>query len=231
MRQLAYRWLRSSVRRELHRRVAETAALPSGDRIDHWLAGGEPALACAAALLAADEALLADDDERGRGHLVRVLSFAREHADDAADVVALHERLAAVEERLGRLSAARASLEAALELARPGPPAVLARLHRSLARLSPTSRGALRWYAQAAALPGLDRGERSRIALEVAATHAGRSPTNATSLLRRAVEDADATDDVRAQVEGRILLAAAAGDGACSARRTRSARPPSRSPS
>ncbi len=209
-RELTYRWLRPSVRRALHRQVAETAALPSSERIEHWLAGGEPALACAAALLAADEALLADDDERSRGYLVRVLSFARDHADDAADLVSLHERLATVEERLGMVSAARASLEAALELARPGPPAVLARLHRALARLSPTPRGALRWYAKAADLPGLDGGERSRIALAVAVAEADRWPTAASSLLRRAVQDADGTEDVRAQVEARLLLAGAA---------------------
>jgi DNA-binding SARP family transcriptional activator len=210
VRELAYRWLRPTVRRALHRRVAEGAALPSAARIEHWVAGGEPALACAAALLAADEALLAGDDERARAHLLRVLAFAGDHAEDAADVVGLHERLAVVEERLGRVSEARASLEAAIALARSGPPAVVAQLHRRLARLASTEREALHWYAQAAQLPGLDGRERSRIALDVAATTAVRSPDAALAVLRDAVAQADDTDDLQAQAQARVLLAAAA---------------------
>ena len=211
VRELAYRWLRPTVRRALHRRIAEEAALRSETRIEHWLAGGEPALACAAALMAADEALLQADDERARACLLRVLAFAGDHAEDAADVVALHERLAAVEERLGRVTEARASLEAALDLARTGPPSVVAQLHRRLARLASTDREALRWYAQAAEVPGLPGEDRSGSLSDVASVPPARSREAALTPLRGAVERADAADDLRAQVDARVLLAAAAG--------------------
>lgn len=210
VRELAYRWLRPSVRRALHRQVAGTARLPTADRIDHWLAGGDPALACAAALQAADEALLRGDDEQGRTQLVRVLSFAADHADGSADVVGLHERLAAVQERLGRTSEARTSIAAALELARGGPPAVLADLHRRMARLATSERESLRCYERGAEVPGLDVGERRRIALEAAAVLTDRRPEQALALLRRAVDEADGTSDLTVQVEARVLLAATA---------------------
>ena len=208
------------------------AALTSAARIEHWLAGGEPALACAAALLAADEAVLEGDDERARAHLLGVLAFARDHAEDAADVVALHERLATVELRLGRVSQARASLEAALELARPGPPA------QSRAAAPPTGappgereRGAALVRA-AAQVPGLTTRDRSRIALDVATRPHAVTPPSGRTLLRRAVEEADATDDLRAQVQARVHARVRSRRvGACSARRTTSARPRSRSPS
>lgn len=211
VRETAYRWLRPTVRRDLHRRVAETAALPATARADHWLRSGEPVLACAAALEAADEAMARGDDVRGRASLLAVASFAAEHGVELQDRVALNERLAQAAARLGRRWEAERLLEEAIALARRGAPEALARLHRELGRLARTSTEALRVYRSAAGLPGVSLPEQRRTALSVAAATAGGSPAAAVALLQSSIVEADGATDVEAQVEARVLLTRAAG--------------------
>jgi DNA-binding SARP family transcriptional activator len=210
VREAAYRWLRPSVRRALHLAVAGRAQLPAAERITHWLHSGEPALACAAALEAADEALARGDDVHVHAHLLSVRSFAEEHGVEAKDKIVLTERLAEASERLGRTLEARALLEEATGLARASAPEALARLYQRLGRLASTHGDALRAYERAGRAPTNDRDER-RIALSVAAATVGSMPDVAAGLLQRAVQDADASDDIEAQIEARVLLCRAAG--------------------
>jgi len=86
-------WLRPSVRRALHQRVAERAPVPSAERIQHWMAAGEQALACAAALDASDEAMSEGRYEDARQHLQRVVETAQLSDSDPADRVGVFERL------------------------------------------------------------------------------------------------------------------------------------------
>lgn len=207
----AYRWLRPSARRALHRMVAEDARLPAAGRIDHWLLSGEPALACAAALEAADEALGRGDDAQVQVHLLAVNRYAEQNAIGAEDRIVLVERLAAAEERLGRISEARDLLEEAIALARSSYPAALARLHQGLGRLARTPRDALLAYDRAARMPGISEQESRSIALSVASATTGTAPDTAIDLLHRSIEQADAAGDLEAQIGARALLARAAG--------------------
>lgn len=210
-REAAYRWLRPTVRERLHRVIAETADLPAHARVDHWLRCGEPALACAAALQAADAALARGDDSQARVQLLRVRAFAVEHVVDPADRIELDESLSEVAERLGRRVEARTLIEDALVLARADAPEMLARLYRRLGRLARTSADALLAYEAISRTPELDPGQRLASTLAVASASTGVSPDTAGHVLQLAVEEADAAGDVGAQVEARVLLARAAG--------------------
>jgi DNA-binding SARP family transcriptional activator len=210
VREAAYRWLRPSVRRALHRAVADGARLPAGERVAHWLHSGEPALACAAALEAADAALARGDDVRVHAHLLSVRSFAADHGVETKDRISLTERLAEAADRLGRTLEARALLEEAIDLARTDAPEALSRLTRRLGRLARTRSDALLAYERAARAAG-DDGDDRRIALSVAAATVGTLPDVAAGLLQRAVQEADASDDIEAQIEARVLLTRAAG--------------------
>lgn len=136
VRRSAYYWLRPSVRRRLHLLVGEGAVLPPRERVAHWLWSGEPALACAAAVEAADAALLRGDDVEGRLQLVQVLAFVEQLPVEPAERIAVHERLAAVEHRLGRSLEARRLLEQALGTALSEAPEAVDRLRRQLVDLS-----------------------------------------------------------------------------------------------
>ena len=211
VREGAYRWLRPTVRRDLHRHVAESAYLPASARIEHWLKSGEPVLACAAALEAADTAVAHGDDVHARAHLQTVRSFAVENGVPVDDRIVLTERLAEAAERLGRRSEAQELLGEAIELARAGAPETLPRLHRALGRQADTRAAALLLYACAADVPGLSASEQRRTALAVAAVRAAEEPDVVVQELRQAVEDADEAEDVEVQVEARVLLARVSG--------------------
>lgn len=210
VREAAYRWLRSSTARDLHRRVAEGAYLPAAVRVEHWLSGGEPALACAAALEAADEALAAGDDVQLRAHLRTVRAFAEDHATDVEDKVLLCERLAEVALRLGRRWEAQELVERAVVLARTGAPGALPRLRRMLGRCAPTVDEALRLYATAAA-EGLSPIEQRQVSCLAAAAVTAQEPRRAADMLLRTILAADDAGDIGSQIEARVLLARAAG--------------------
>jgi DNA-binding SARP family transcriptional activator len=107
-------WLRPSVLSRLHRSVAERALVTSAERIEHWLAAGEPALACAAALEAADTAFRDGRPEDARTHLLQVCSLADVQVDVSGDGADLSEQLADALRQLGRpKDAERARLYAA----------------------------------------------------------------------------------------------------------------------
>lgn len=208
VREAAYRWLRPSAARDLHRQVAERAYLPAAVRVEHWLRGGEPALACAAAMEAADEAFALGDDAQLRAHLRTVRAFAEEHATDVEDKVLLCERLAEVSLRLGRRWEAHALVDQALALAGTGAPGALPRLRRLLGRCAPTV-DALQHYAAAAG--GLSPSEERHVSCLAAAAATAQEPRRAVDMLLRTMLAADEAGDVRSQVEARILLARAGG--------------------
>lgn len=210
VREAAYRWLRSSAARDLHRRVAERAYLPAAVRVEHWLNAGEPALACAAALEAADEALAAGDDVQLRAHLRTVRAFAQEHAADAADQILLCERLAEVALRLGRRSEAQHLVAQAVELARAGAPGALPRLRRLLGRCAPTVDAALRQYTAALATDDLSPADQRQLSCLAAAAVTASEPRRAADMLRLTIVAADDDGDLPSQIEARVLLARAA---------------------
>ena len=208
--QAAYRWLRPSMRARLHRGVAERARLPAADRTEHWLQCGEPALAAAAALEAADAAVVRGDYACVRSHLLRVAGFAEQHCASADDCIALQERLAEAAQRLGRRDEARRRLVEAATVARDQAPHALARLQAALGRLADSAEQALAHYEQAAGCPGATGEELGTISLLSAAASAESAPADAISLLRRAVEQADTQDDMGAQIDARVLLSLSA---------------------
>lgn len=210
-REQAYQWLRPTVRRELHRRVAESARLPAADRSEHWLRSGEPVLACAAALEAADEALASGDAVRARAHLRTVAEHAEQQGIGVDDRIGLCERLVDVARRTGRPWEAQELCERAIDLARRGAPQALPRLHRLLGRCATTPDEAVRAYTAALRQPSVTGADRRRSALAIAAVTSSASPAAAYGLLEQALIDADDAQDVAAQVEARVLLAGVRG--------------------
>ncbi len=95
-------WLRPSVLRRLHRAAAECGPLSSAERIVHWCTLGEPELACAAALEAAEAAVGEGRHEDARTHLLQVCYLAGPEIDLTLDGADLVEELARVLIKLDR---------------------------------------------------------------------------------------------------------------------------------
>jgi len=210
-REQAYLWLRPTVRRDLHRRIAESARLPAASRSQHWLGSGEPLLACAAAMEAADEALARGDAMRARTHLHTVKMHAEQNGIGVDDRIGLCERLVDAACRTGRRWEAQEHCERAIELARDGAPQALPRLYRLLGRCAASTDEAVRAYRTAARQPSATGADRRRSTLAIAAVTSSGSPVAAGDLLERAVIDADDAQDVATQVEARVLLARVSG--------------------
>jgi len=86
-------WIRPTVRRRLHWRIAEEGHLPTEDRVRHWLEAGESQLACAAALEAANAALTQGRPFDARAHLNQMISLADGLDSSPADQAAVFEML------------------------------------------------------------------------------------------------------------------------------------------
>jgi DNA-binding SARP family transcriptional activator len=86
-------WIRPTVRRQLHWRIAEEGHLPTEDRVRHWLEAGESKLACAAALEAANAALTQGRAHDARAHLNQMIALADGLESSPTDQVAVFEML------------------------------------------------------------------------------------------------------------------------------------------
>lgn len=86
-------WIRPTVRRRLHWRIAEEGHLPTEDRVRHWLEAGESKLACAAALEAAHAALTQGRPLDARSHLNQMIALADGLASSPTDQAAVFETL------------------------------------------------------------------------------------------------------------------------------------------
>jgi DNA-binding SARP family transcriptional activator len=129
-------WLRPTARRELHRRVAERAIIPTAARVQHWLKGGETQLGRAAALTAAGEAMADARYEDARTHLMQVCSLGAMPETVAKDRVDLFERLGDVCAVLGRRHEARAAYLVAVSVSRNNALPDLARIAAKRERVS-----------------------------------------------------------------------------------------------
>ncbi len=86
-------WIRPTIRRQLHWRIAEEGHLPTEHRVRHWLEAGESKLACAAALEAAHAALTQGRPHDARAHLIQMISLADGLASSPTDQAAIFEML------------------------------------------------------------------------------------------------------------------------------------------
>lgn len=86
-------WMRPTVRRRLHWRIAEEGHLSTEDRVRHWLEAGESELACAAALEAANAALTQGRPLDARAHLNQMIGLADGLSSSPADQAAIYELL------------------------------------------------------------------------------------------------------------------------------------------
>lgn len=110
-------WLRPSARRELHRRIAERARIPASERVAHWEQAGEPELARAAALEAAQEAA-GREPEQARAHLRRLSAEAQVLDPERGDAVELLLGWSDAATATGRVHEAQAARTAADAVAR-----------------------------------------------------------------------------------------------------------------
>ncbi len=127
-------WLRPTVRRRLHGRIAAHAPIPTGARVHHWLRAGEPQLAYLAAVDAANEAAAEDLLDQARDFLLRARALGTPDSD-ALDRADLDERIADTEARLGRREEARETYASALRIARAHDLPVESRIVRKLRSL------------------------------------------------------------------------------------------------
>jgi DNA-binding SARP family transcriptional activator len=86
-------WIRPTVRRRLHWRIAEEGHLPTEDRVRHWLEAGESQLACAAALEAANAAMTQGRPHDARAHLHQMILLADGLDSSPTDQAAVFEML------------------------------------------------------------------------------------------------------------------------------------------
>ncbi|GAA2723914.1 BTAD domain-containing putative transcriptional regulator [Cellulomonas aerilata] len=106
---LVLTWLRPSVRRQLHRKIAERAYISSAERVEHWTRAGEPQLARAAAMDAAADAAEEHQHERARLYLRRLCHASEETNATPADRAELYEHWGDAAALLGRMPEARAA--------------------------------------------------------------------------------------------------------------------------
>lgn len=106
LRQAVESWLRPSVRRRLHARIAERARIPAAERGRHWRAAGEVELATAAAIDAVRDAMAAGDVSAARLQLLVVTDLAERTNAGSTDLAELEESLADVCLAAGRVDEA-----------------------------------------------------------------------------------------------------------------------------
>ncbi|WP_298456728.1 BTAD domain-containing putative transcriptional regulator [uncultured Cellulomonas sp.] len=193
-------WMRPSVRRRLHRRVAEQAPIPTAHRIGHWLQAGERELACVAALQAAEEASARGNHAGARTHLLQVCSLGDLREAATADRIELFEQLGDACAMLRLTDEAREAYTTALDIALADAVPDAARLRRKLTGVSDPR--TLEQTADAVT-PEWSRAL-SGLASAAAATGPERSLEDT---LLDAVAQADRTHDRRAGFHARVRLA------------------------
>jgi DNA-binding SARP family transcriptional activator len=192
-------WVRPSVRRRLHRLIAERALIPSAQRIGHWLEAGERELACVAALQAAMESSARGDHHGARTHLLQVCSLGDLRDAAAEDRIELFEQLGDACAMLRLPDEAADAYGRALEIAMGDAVQDAGRLRRKL--ISVSDPRALEQVATgrsadwSAALSGV--------------TPIGTAATGGDleTSLREAVAQADRHHDRRAGFQARVKLA------------------------
>jgi hypothetical protein len=102
----------------LHGLIADRVPLDAAERINHWLAAGEPERARMVAVAAATDAVSADKLAEARDHLFAVREACDLPACDPRQRVELLELIGEVAGAMGRSSEARDAYRAALRLAR-----------------------------------------------------------------------------------------------------------------
>jgi DNA-binding SARP family transcriptional activator len=182
-------WIRPTVRRQLHWRIAEEGHLPTEDRVRHWLEAGESNLACAAALEAASAALTQGRPHDARAHLNQMIALADGLEHSPTDQATVFETLGDTCLACGLSEEATQAFSVALSAATTvGLP--------STARLAAKAEAAERGDA----VPG-PAGEPSPALLHIT-PEAGCSP-DVEDALREALEDAQ---DIVTRVEARLRL-------------------------
>lgn len=195
-------WLRPTARRRLHRRVAERALIPAAERITHWLAAGEPQLACAAAMDASVAAMAEGRYDDARSHLMQVCSLGDMPGSQPSDRVGLFERLGDACAMLGRRGEARASYAVAAKVSRAHELPDLDRVTAKGEAVS--SQDWVEERSPATALPAPAAGP--DLATKLGIDPATPPHVDVEEQLREALEDADRRNDPIQRVEARLLL-------------------------
>ncbi|GAA2729606.1 BTAD domain-containing putative transcriptional regulator [Cellulomonas aerilata] len=192
-------WVRPSVRRRLHRLIAERALIPSAQRIGHWLEAGERELACVAALQAAAESSARGDHHGARTHLLQVCSLGDLRDAAAEDRIELFEQLGDACAMLRLPDEAANAYGQALEIAMTEAVQDAGRLRRKLTSVSDPR-----------ALEQVDTGRSadwSAALSGVAPTGVAMSGGDLETSLREAVAQADRNHDRRSGFQARVKLA------------------------
>jgi hypothetical protein len=91
MRDAAESWARPTVRRALHRQIAESGIVDAASSARHWMKAGEPRIACDKAIEAADMATL--NGGPTENHLAQATVFAEALAPNPSEHSAMLEQL------------------------------------------------------------------------------------------------------------------------------------------
>jgi len=145
MRDATDSWLRPTVRRRLHRRIAQSTLVSEDARATHWIKAGEPHRACESAIKAAQLAHGRGDRSNSEAQLARVPSMAEGLASSPAEHAGVLEALGDAAENLELFRHAHDAYAAALDAARSGDlPSVLRlteRVDHCAARESGSAKG------------------------------------------------------------------------------------------
>ncbi len=191
-------WMRPTMRRRLHARVARTAAIPSGSRTKHWIEAGERELACMSALQAVDESCSRGDHGGARQHLLEVFELGALPDTTSGDQAELLELLGDACLRLSLTGEAATAYGHALDLAVGHVLPQTARLRRKAA--SATDPRALEITPEVRTLEWSST-------LSAFAVRTTTTPAEMQEALTEAIRSADAAGDVRSGIEARLLLA------------------------
>ena len=191
-------WLRPTMRRRLHARVARGAAIPDGSRTRHWIEAGERELACVSALHAAEESCARGDHGGARHHLLQVFELGALPETTSGDQAELLELLGDACLRLSLPDEAGTAYGRALDLAVAHVLPQAARLRRKVA--SATDPRALEITPEVRTLEWSS-------ALSSFAVRTTTTPAEMQEALVEAIASADAGGDVRSGIEARLLLA------------------------
>ena len=129
LRQAIESWLRPSVRRRLHARIAGGALIRATERARHWRAAGEVELASAAAIDAVREAMAVSDLSGARAQLLVVTELAERMEAAPTDIAELEESLGDVCAAAGRIEEGVEHYRRAAEWSGDVGPEVVARLN------------------------------------------------------------------------------------------------------
>ncbi|WP_108665802.1 BTAD domain-containing putative transcriptional regulator [Euzebya rosea] len=200
----AYRWLRPSVRRQLHRRIARCTAFPTSRtaRLGHWVEAGAPVRSMD---VSRPDVVSLKDGPSGMLPVpteLQVLTEGARASDRLAGIAAVLEASDGVEEDV----MVRA-LDAAIAMASTDAPDLLPRLYRRRAALQAPGDDPYGWYELArSAVPDNDVVERCHVEMTGARILARWSVPRATEAASAAVVLADRAADPMLQVRSRSHL-------------------------